>query len=130
MSADFKNNRKYERIFFGQDLRIECVATMAGSQATEVRGLILNLSEGGVHFTQERQGMKEIKQGDRITLKTVNGPEPLKFSRDIEMEVKWVLDHEFLQNIGYGCMFVDMPQDITDLIHGVVTDGVLGTKDG
>lgn len=74
--------------------------------------------------------MKKIKKGDRIILKTVNGPKPLNFNQNIEMQVMWVLDHQFLRNVGYGCMFLNLPQEKAELIRIMVADYVLDTKDG
>lgn len=91
--------------------------------------LVLNLSEGGLHFTQKREYSTPIKMGEHLILTGLQGPDPLNFFQNVAVEIKWVLDHEYLENISYGCQFLDLPEEMREVIRDVVDRGVLGTKD-
>lgn len=53
MSNDYRNKRKHERIYFDNDMqRVECVISVDRSESSRIFGLILNLSEGGMHFSR------------------------------------------------------------------------------
>jgi len=125
---NFNNKRRYERIFFGRDQNIVGQLSLPDGETDGPQVTILNLSEGGLHFTITRRDHVAIKDGERILLKSVSGPPPLKFARPITMEVKWVLDHDFLEHIGYGCEFIDLPEELAEMIRDVVASGNLGSK--
>lgn len=125
---NYAEKRTYERIFFSREQRVEGLLSLHGDGGG-LKVIVLNLSEGGLQFIQKREHKTEIKKGDRLTLKGLVGPDPLNFMRDIELEIKWVLDHDFLAHLSYGCEFLEMPKDMQEVIRDVVDAGMLGTKD-
>jgi hypothetical protein len=124
----YSEKRRYERIFFTREQRIEGLFSQPEEEGG-LKVLVLNLSVGGLHFTQKREYRTDIAKGDRLIMKGITGPDPLNLLKDIKVEIMWVLDHEFLQHISYGCQFLDMPQDMREVIRDVVDAGVMGSKD-
>ena len=133
MTQKGREKRRYERIFFTRE---QCIAgVFAGvfgefeNPEARFEAVVLNLSEGGLHFTRKRDGGKAIQPGDRLRLQSLQGPAPLNYAQGVEVEIKWVLDHEYLEHVGYGCEFVDPPPALRHMIQEVVRAGVLGSKD-
>lgn len=126
--TSYADNRRYARIFFTREQRIEGYFSMPDDDGG-LKVLVLNLSEGGLHFTQKREYSTPIKMGEHLILTGLQGPDPLNFFQNVAVEIKWVLDHEYLENISYGCQFLDLPEEMREVIRDVVDRGVLGTKD-
>ncbi len=118
--------RQYERVFFSASQHIEGSFSVAQDASDEYQVAILNLSEGGMHFTQSRDGMKNISEGDIVILRGMSGPDPLNFTQDIKMAIKWILDTDFLEHVSYGCEFLDLTPDLREKIRDVVTNGLPG----
>ena len=126
--SSYSENRRYERIFFTREQRIEGYFSMPDEDGG-LKVQVLNLSEGGLHFTQKREYKTEIKLGAPLILTGLQGPDPLKFFQNVEVEIKWILDHDYLEHVSYGCQFLDLPPEMREVIRDVVDNGVLGTKD-
>lgn len=115
--------RRYRRIFFPEGLVIRGV--VAGSDIhTKFPVKILNLSEGGLFFTITRDKAGYFQGKRTVLLLGMNGPAPFHLSQELNMEIKWVCDNEIMENIGYGCEFIDLPSRCVELIRRMV-DGFL-----
>ncbi len=126
--TSYAENRRYARIFFTREQRIEGYFSMPAEEGG-LKVQVLNLSEGGLHFTQKREYKTDIEMGQRLTLTGLQGPDPLKFFQNVVVEIKWILDHEYLEHISYGCQFLDLPDEMREVIRDVVDRGILGSKD-
>lgn len=121
-------NRRYRRIYFPREQDVTGVLARSGSGADEQQVKILNLSEGGLFFTVKKTKVGTIRTGDTVTLQALRGPDPLHIAQEISMEIKWVSDDALLENIGYGCEFVDLPllplQQIRGLVANYLPEGM------
>lgn len=70
---------------------------------------VLNLSEGGLFFTVKKSEVGDIGPGATLILRELRGPKALQISEEIWLEIKWVSNDPLLENIGFGCEFVDLP---------------------
>ena len=81
---------------------------------------IIDLSAGGLHFFLHRSCFKKISTGDHLTLKEIKGTKNLDFISNIELEVKWIADHQALKHVGLGCEFLHISDEIRQQIDQFV----------
>ena len=117
MSRLYEEQRRSARTFF--DSQEKVVATITGAQ-NSFSADVLNLSSGGLQFSQERGCAVAVKPGDQLHLVGLEGVDGLQFARDVAMEVRWLMDHSFLRVISAGCQFVDLPEEYQQQINQVV----------
>ncbi len=61
-----------------------------------------------------------MKPGDEVVLMGLNGLAELKGIQEVRMEIRWVIDENFLDIVSAGCQFHDMPEDAQDQIQRLV----------
>ena len=81
---------------------------------------IINLGTGGLHFFLPKGSFEEIGTGDHLTLREIKGAKNLDAISNVELEVKWVADHQSLKNVGVGCEFLNISDDIRQQIDQFV----------
>ena len=81
---------------------------------------IIDLSAGGLHFFLLRGYFKEITTGDHLTLREIKGTKNLDFISNVELEIKWIADHQSLKHIGLGCEFLNISKEIRQQIDQFV----------
>ena len=110
------NSRKCKRIFFSEADNIEGVIVIAEMAYKDIPIKFLSLSEGGVSFQVERILAQQISKGQVITLKKKEMG-LLAFLNNIELEVKYVLDHGIVSQLTFGCQFVELPKIVLNEIR-------------
>ncbi|HBI16411.1 MAG TPA: hypothetical protein DDY20_13055 [Desulfobulbaceae bacterium] len=121
MDSGGADYRRYRRIYFPDELAISgLVAEVDTHKEHQVK--VLNLSEGGLFFTLAREEAGSFREKGSVLFIGLRGPDPFTFSQILNMEIKWVCDNEIMENIGFGCEFVDPPsgfvKQIRDLVAG------------
>jgi hypothetical protein len=119
MESAGAENRQYRRIYFPEELVISGVVAGLDTRA-EFSVKVLNLSEGGLFFTLGREKGGCFKEKERILLLNLRGPDPFSISQQLNMEIKWVCDNEAMENIGYGCEFIEPPAGFLDQVRELV----------
>ncbi len=69
---------------------------------------ILNISEGGLQFNQKRQEYRGLQPGDMLLLRRIIGLQELIGLANIPMQIKWVMDNEYLDHVVMGVAFTDL----------------------
>ncbi len=101
--------RKFKRIVFSAKDEVMGAFTIPG-RSDLVPYKIADISVGGLRFILPRDDVLKVSIGDTFFLHQIKGRTQLEFSSDIELEVKWTMDHEIFQHIMIGCEFVRMNQ--------------------
>ena len=111
---DFDAERRvHKRVYFSiEDGVVGEFAVKSVEDGASFVAPVLNLSVGGIHFTLGKSQGRDIRVGDVLNLIQIKDPRKLVVVFDIALEVKWVLDHENLDYVGYGCEFKNVPQEI------------------
>ncbi len=117
MSQSFEEKRSSPRTFFDS---IESVEATIGVSGDSFSADVLNLSTGGLQFSQGRTGAVSLKPGDTVNLVGLVGVAGLQFVEDVSMEVRWIIDQSFLGVISAGCQFVNLPDEYEQQIEQVV----------
>lgn len=110
MGSSFEEKRSSVRTYFNNGEKIAAAINGTGGDPYFVD--ILNISAGGLQFSQKRQGALKVQPGDHVTLMGLNGLAELKDVDQVQMEVRWVIDQDFLDIVSAGCKFKDIsPRD-------------------
>lgn len=116
MNSDGKERRKFSRVLFSIEDGVVGVFTLSGNKKESIAAFIFDLSTGGLHFILSRDENKGFSNGDHLTLSKIRGKTSLQFIADIEIEIKWILDHQYVEHIGLGCEFKNLPEAVRDQI--------------
>ena len=119
MAKSGKEKRRYPRVYFGNEVGVTAEVQVDG-RAVTLAGSILNISVGGMQFSFKRPDPVPVATGDNLTLQTLRGMEELAPLEGVSMEVRWVLDHEFLNHVAVGCAFADLEQQQRKSLQSLV----------
>lgn len=109
------DKRQFVRVYFPMEMIVEGVVTLPGTQQDSITR-VLNLSQNGLCFVLDNNNARNVKVSDSVRLKELTGLEPFALSREIDVEVKWFLDHESFDHVMFGGEFTDLTvQDIESI---------------
>ena len=118
---DGSERRQFKRVAISSNDSIIGIISSSRLKAEDSIAVnIIDLSAGGLHFFLPKTSFKEIRSGDHLTLREIRGAENLDFISDVELEVKWVAEHQSLKNIGLGCEFLNISDEIRQQIDQFV----------
>ena len=116
-----KERRRFKRVAIPVDDGIMGFISFTRLIADEsIAVKIIDLSAGGLHFFLHRSSFKEISTGDHLILREIRGTNNLEFISNIEIEVKWIADHQALKHVGLGCEFLHISDEIRQQIDQFV----------
>lgn len=116
-----KERRRFKRVAIPVDDGIMGFISSSRLIADEpIAVKIIDLSAGGLHFFLHRNSFKEISTGDHLILKEIKGTNNLDFISNIELEVKWIADHQALKHVALGCEFLHISNEIQQKIDQFV----------
>ncbi|MEN8257597.1 MAG: PilZ domain-containing protein [Thermodesulfobacteriota bacterium] len=118
MGTSFEEKRSTPRTYFNNGEKI--AASINGTAGEPFYVDVLNISSGGLQFSQKRQGAFAVQPGDHVTLMALNGLAELKGIEEVHMEVRWVIDEKFLDIVSAGCQFHNMLEDDQEKIQRLV----------
>ncbi len=115
----FQEQRKYPRIFFpGEEVALAKIVPAGGEESFDVR--LLNVSEGGIGFHCKRSAGIQVKVNDLLQLIGIIGHPHLGAVSDLSMQVRWVMDEEYLDHVAVGCEFIDLDDHNRELLQDFV----------
>ena len=111
--------RMHTRAFFTFQHNIP--VTISTRTASSIKGTILNISQGGLGFVVKRHEVPDLKIKDKITVDDLTLPEPVNQLKDVETQIKFIIDHDTYARISIGCQFLSIPdllkQNIQELVN-------------
>ena len=113
------DKRSAPRSFFNEAENVSAAINGVGQSFCVA---VLNLSSIGIQFSQGREDYVTVKTGDILTLFGLKGVNGLDGIGGVTMEVRWVIDQDFLGIVSVGCHFLDMPDEYRKKIQQVVDD--------
>jgi c-di-GMP-binding flagellar brake protein YcgR len=115
----FQDQRKYPRIFFpAEKVALAKIVPAGGEESVDVR--LLNVSEGGVGFHLKRSADIRLKVNDPVLLIAIFGHPHLNSISDLPMEVRWIMDEEYLDHVAVGCEFINLDDHNRELLQDFV----------
>lgn len=117
-----ETRRQFQRVIFSPDDGVICIfKPFSGDKKLSVTAAsILNLSASGVQFIVNKEEAVNFQKGQRLVFKGIKGVKDLDFTEDIEMEIIWILELKFLDNMGIGCEFKNISKPFSDHIDTFV----------
>ena len=99
--------RRYTRIIFNQQNRVQAVVAIPEPQrpVQEIPAAVLNMSEGGMQISVERELFQTMQQGDTVLLSRITGFREFEDLKELSMRVIWIMDNEYLEYILLGMAF-------------------------
>jgi hypothetical protein len=124
--TDAKTKRRYQRVIFSRDDGVICIfKPLLGHKKLSITAAsILNLSASGLQLVINKEDAADFQQGQRLIFTGIKGIKDLDFNENIEMEIIWMLELQFLQNIGIGCEFKNISGSLKDRIDNFVTSEI------
>ena len=123
MSPDIIEQRKFKRYFFPNHEMIRAVFSFSDDTGLVFDSKVLNLSELGLGLVvrkSDTNAADDLKTGDILHLKEIVGNPDLKFIRKIKSEIRWVVNAQWMDNIGFGCEFVDISDELRGKIDSFI----------
>ena len=90
----------------GDDVVLAKIMPVGGERSYDVR--LLNISEGGIGLQCKRSIGTWIKVYVPLQLMAIVGHPHLANIADLSMEVRWVMDEEYLDHMVIGCKFTNL----------------------
>ncbi len=115
-----KENRRHARLFFSPADKVIAQLEISGQELTEA--MVLDISESGIGLSVKRDEEGIFEPGDRFIMAEIKGLASIHFDFAIEVEVRWLLDHEFLGRVAFGCLFIDIPPIIQKELRNFVAE--------
>jgi len=119
-----KEERQFERVLFSLEENVVGVFNFLwnNKEFISFAASILNLSAGGLQFILRRDDDNGVRVGDRLLLQKIKGNEKLTFCANMELEIRWIIDVQYLEHIGVGCRFQNISDTLREKI-GQFIDG-------
>jgi len=120
VSENPADRRRFKRAIFTIEDNVVGILSIPGVHEKAFSTNILNISEGGLQFTLDKENKNKIRAGDRVVVLQIKAPTTLKFLMNIDAEIKWVLSNELLDDAGAGCQFINVSPTSREQISGFV----------
>jgi len=117
---DGSERRKFQRIVFSAKDEVMGAFKFSGLPDKLVSYKIADISAGGLRFILPRDDDLQISAHDTLFLREIKGKSQLEFVAGIELEVKWVMDHEMFEHLMIGSEFVTIAEDVRKQIDQFV----------
>ena len=123
MNNSQAERRRFKRIFFPGENNIQARFSFLGNCDLIMNTMVLDLSETGLRLMLPKKESNGIRTGDILLLREITGHPHLHFMRNIKSEIRWVLNHEFLDHLGFGCEFVNLPPLLKNQLRNSLKNG-------
>lgn len=123
MSPNSIEQRKFKRFYFSNHEMIRAVFSFSDDKELIIDSKVLNLSESGLGLVVRRNAgnaANDLKDGDILHLKEIVGAPDLKFIREIKSEIRWVVNAQWMDNIGFGCEFINISAELRKKIRSFI----------
>lgn len=120
MRQNPKERRRYKRIFFSEKEGVQAHFSFLGNSDLIIPVKVLDLSENGLGMSLLRDNPIGLRSGDILLLRKITGHDGLRIIRDTKVQIRWMLNHRFLDNIGFGCEFMDLPSDARKQLQDIL----------
>jgi hypothetical protein len=126
MAEEEKERRRFQRIFFSLEDKVQGTFAFSGFQKGILTAHIINLGEGGLGLVLSKDEKKRIWKGGYVILTQIKGITGLEPLINVEAEIKWILDNPSLEFMGFGCEFRNVPAPMRDTIRAFIDSWHVG----
>ncbi len=102
-----RDKRQHKRYIFPNDENMTIKVCLAGKSGP-VEARLLNVSVGGMGIAAIKGHLDGIEEDSELLIESLTGIPQLQSLREVQLKVRWVLDHLPFDNLGIGCEFVNL----------------------
>ncbi len=103
--------RKHKRVFFTMKEGVGVRIKTANTSEDPISATLLSIGLGGISFAVPRVKANEIKSGDNIIIESIDGLKTLSEIKNLNTDVKYVIDYDVYIYISFGCEFGKISED-------------------
>lgn len=116
--------RRYRRYIFPNDEKMKVNLQLAGEGNT-IQARLLNVSEGGLGLAVTKEQTSGVEIDSELLINDLENIPELQGLKNVQLKVRWVLNHDPLKNLGVGCEFVNLPANGKEDIFALIENGTL-----
>ena len=117
--------RKYKRIVFSATDEVTGVVTWPESGDKPFSYRISDIGAGGMRFILTKDNAPEIISfNDTLYLTEIKGKSQLAFVTGVQLEVRWVIEHDMFEHMVIGCEFIEIAEDVQKQIDDFVASEI------
>jgi hypothetical protein len=127
-----KERRESKRAFFTLKENISATIQTHVDSPVSLPVILISISTGGLGFFCPREKVLDImKEGDQLTITDIKTPEPLGPIASLGVEIKYIMDYEANERMGFGCNFTKISDALRNKIQSFVEyrKGIKGVED-
>ncbi len=109
--------RKHNRLLFSAADQVKALIEVPDQGIATAT--VLDISESGIGISLAQNEIF-IDQGERCIMVELRGLIGIHFDFGIEIEVRWLLNHEALSLLALGCQFIDIPPPVRAALRNFV----------
>jgi c-di-GMP-binding flagellar brake protein YcgR len=119
MTEHEPEKRRYGRVIFKDPKQIAALISPfeSGTAEEAVPAAILNMSEGGMQISVERNALTGIRRGRKIILHCISGLPEITCFTDVPMQVVWMMDNDYLDHVLLGVAFDQLSPQQKDCLR-------------
>ena len=124
--------RRHHRIIFKDPKKIAALISPIDEQEPPedaAAASILNMSEGGIQMSVEKQSGTGLELGREIMLHCISGLPDLAELTDVPMQIVWVIENEFLDHILIGTAFRTLSEQQRQSLRAFVNASIAHEKE-
>ena len=118
ISAD-SEKRRYTRYVFTQEEKVKSCFVLQNGTGIKKIATIINISRNGMGLVLGKTDKTGIQEGSLLRVERILAlDEDTWINTELTMKIVWVLEHGFLENIGFGCEFHNLSsKSISQLVN-------------
>lgn len=121
--------RRHPRYVFTIEERVNCRLVLSNGSRLLKNATVMDISRNGIGLALPKKHKQSIQEGDRLHLERLFAlDEETWINTDLTMRIIWVVEHIFLNNIGFGCEFQSPSSasihQIVDFINSVFPERI------
>ncbi len=124
-------NRRYKRAFFTLEEELLILFRVDEKTPTALAARVMNISRGGMGLIAKRGVERILEKGMRLSIVEfgIQGADTIRTDGALAADVRWILDNDFLDHVGFGCQYLDPDAAVVTQIEQFINDRLPGRLD-
>ena len=110
---DGTEKRKFKRMVFSAKDNVTALVTWPEQGDARFTYRISDIGAGGMRFIVTKENAPSvIDYNDVLFVHQIKGQSQLEFVAGVQLEVRWVIEHDMFEHMVIGCEFVGIADDV------------------
>ncbi len=131
MTSNQIEKRRHHRIIFKDPKKIAALISPLDQQRANdaAAASILNMSEGGIQMSVEKISSEGFQRGRDILLHGISGLPDLAALTEVQLQIVWVIENEFLDHVLIGTAFQQLSDQQRQSLRAFVNASIAQDKE-